>query len=763
MKTSQIFKEITRFSPYDFQLQSINELSRGYSLILMAPTGSGKTEVAIVSFIHNRNKSLPSQMIYSLPTRTLINNLSERIKNYAKIGNLITSFHHGKRKESVLFNEDIILTTIDQTVGAYVCTPLSAPISRGNILAGAVSSAFLVFDEVHTFDPTRGLQTCITLIEHSSKLGLPFAIMSATIPDPLIDKIKKITGKKIKTIKVEDESEIKSRKNRTVILHTKHLKENKKISIKEILEIYNSSKDKKLIIICNTVDRAQQIYQELIKIKKLDSRVILIHSRFLEEDRKEKEKLLQELLSKESKESVILVSTQVIEVGMDISSNTMISELAPIDSLIQRAGRCARWGGDGDFYVFDIENYGPYREKEYQQIVDKTKEELKKLDGEAFSWNLERELVNKVLSKYYKKVLDDSYRAEILGTLARAVFEGDRNKAEECVRDVYTCSISIHNYPEELCNEKNDILKLQAVNVNVWVFRSKVEKFLENDIPIWSIEESNILDDYTFKFRPMRISDTSQILPFKHYIISSEGAYYDKNVGLILGIKGSNIFTLSEKEIIENKQKEWSKKRELWIDHANKTLQELNKLIPKYNFVINKFSEAFNMDKKDLIEKIKIAAALHDIGKLNKYWQKKVKGDEKAPLAHSGKADITRIGIPHATVSAAALTNLFIEWGRVGECLLRAIAHHHSPRSQEYKAYKFINSWEKVIEELKLNIDIKKISPKKNINDKLEFGGMFYLDYEADIIPYRFYSFISKIVRLSDWMATGGENGILYS
>lgn len=175
-----------------------NLLSKGKSLILMAPTGSGKSEVAIISFLLNKNETLPSQMIYSLPTRTLIENLSKRIQRYASFKNLSTAFHHGKRVESEFFEEDIILTTIDQTVGAYVCTPLSVPVKRGNILAGGASSAFLVFDEIHTFDPNRGLQTAITLVEHSSRLGLPFAIMSATLPDVLINQTS--VGLKVESI-----------------------------------------------------------------------------------------------------------------------------------------------------------------------------------------------------------------------------------------------------------------------------------------------------------------------------------------------------------------------------------------------------------------------------------------------------------------------------------------------------------------------------------------------------------------------------------
>lgn len=764
MVLKESFNKITGFNPYDFQMESMEIVSKGNSLILMAPTGSGKSEVAMIPFILNKNETLPSQMIYSLPTRTLIDNLSKRAEIYAKSKKLTTAFHHGKRKESELFNEDIILTTIDQTAGAYVCIPLSAPIRRGNILAGAISSAFLVFDEIHTFDPNRGLQTAITLIEHSHILELPFAVMSATLPDELIYKIQSKTGRHTKVVKVENEDEIKSRKERNVILHTKHLIKNRKISINGILEIYNYSKDKKLIVICNTVDKAQEIYQELLRIKNLDAHLFLIHSRFLNDDRKEKEDLLQKLFSRKSKKHVILISTQVIEVGMDISSNTMISELAPIDSLIQRAGRCARWGGSGNFYIFDIEDYGPYREKEYQQIVNKTKEELKKLNNETLSWNLERELVNKILSNYYKKILDDSKGAENLGMLARAVFEGNKNRAEEIVREAYTCGVSIHDDPRGLCNENNDIFKLQKVNLNVWVFQSKAKKLLENGINIWSIEESNILDDYTFRFTPLLISDAySQILPFKHYVISLEGAYYDKDVGLIIGKKGSSIFGMSKEELIENKEKEFIRKYEPWIDHANKTLQILNEyFIPQYNFAINKFSKRFGLDKKELIDQIKVAVALHDLGKLNIEWQERIGWDGKTPLAHNN-IDLKRIGT-HATVSATVLAGIFKrweDWNRTGIPLYLAVAHHHSPRSQNYKKYKLIDSWENFVKEVMIDVDISKLISQKNTDGKVEIPMHFIAD-ESQIVPYRFYSFVSKILRLSDFVATSGEKNELF-
>jgi len=124
-------------------------------------------------------------MIYSLPMRTLVDDISSRFEKYIVSNKLDkrVAGHHGKRMETPLFYSDIIVTTIDQTVGAYACTPLNLPIRHGNIPAGAVSSAFLVFDEVHTFHPLLGLQAAMILAEHSHKLELPFVFMSATMPD----------------------------------------------------------------------------------------------------------------------------------------------------------------------------------------------------------------------------------------------------------------------------------------------------------------------------------------------------------------------------------------------------------------------------------------------------------------------------------------------------------------------------------------------------------------------------------------------------
>jgi len=91
------------------------------------------------------------------------------------------------------------------------------------------------------------------------------------------------------------------------------------------------------LVILNRVDRAQNLFRELDK-SGATVPLALIHSRFRPEDRVRQMRLL------ESPEGGILVATQAIEAGLDISARLLLTELAPWSSLVQRFGRCNRDG-----------------------------------------------------------------------------------------------------------------------------------------------------------------------------------------------------------------------------------------------------------------------------------------------------------------------------------------------------------------------------------------------------------------------------------
>ncbi|MEM2145000.1 MAG: DEAD/DEAH box helicase [Candidatus Jordarchaeaceae archaeon] len=102
---------------------------------MRAPTGSGKSEAVFIPFLLHRDR-LPFHLVYSLPMRTLVEDIAERFnkevfRNFCS--GLRVAGHHGKRLEAPLFYADVIVTTIDQAVGAYACTPVRLSVRYGNI------------------------------------------------------------------------------------------------------------------------------------------------------------------------------------------------------------------------------------------------------------------------------------------------------------------------------------------------------------------------------------------------------------------------------------------------------------------------------------------------------------------------------------------------------------------------------------------------------------------------------------------------------
>src|SRR5207249_4028195 len=124
------------FPPTEHQRICAELLSKGKSLILSAPTGSGKSESIWVPFLLYRGDTLPMRMIHALPMRALANQLGRRMSqcvSKAARGDMRVAAMHGQRPESVLFYADAIFATLDQVVTSYACAPLSLNVRHGNV------------------------------------------------------------------------------------------------------------------------------------------------------------------------------------------------------------------------------------------------------------------------------------------------------------------------------------------------------------------------------------------------------------------------------------------------------------------------------------------------------------------------------------------------------------------------------------------------------------------------------------------------------
>lgn len=263
--------------PYEHQQKAWDAPTQGKSVILRAPTGSGKTEAVFLPFYCGSDSQFPSRLFYALPLSSLANQIAERLKNHAERLGKSTwriAFQHGQKPESVLFAADVVATTIDQVINSYAHTPLTLPLRHGNIPAGAVAGSFLVFDEVHLVDPEMALQAVRLICERLCLMGLPFAILSTTLQDSVLEFFGKQFGCKV----IGAQNETIERKVLMEFCDSELTAEAIEDAVKQ--------GHRKIIAVVNTAENAINLFR---RVQSLAERygycVNLLHTRFLLDDR----------------------------------------------------------------------------------------------------------------------------------------------------------------------------------------------------------------------------------------------------------------------------------------------------------------------------------------------------------------------------------------------------------------------------------------------------------------------------------------------
>ncbi len=197
---------------------------------------------------------------------------------------------------------------------------------RGLYNSPAILTASFVFDELHAYD-NRMFTAVIALIK-----ALPnahFLLMTASLPKSRKDFLLK---------HIED---IKSVQTPKKLEELPRYQFEKLATVEEAYDIAERTKNEKLKIlwICNTVKRTQAVYEELQK-KLLP--VQTYHSCFKYEDRKERHRQVIDGFEPKNDMAIIAVTTQVAEMSLDLDADILISEVAPVPSMIQRLGRLNR-------------------------------------------------------------------------------------------------------------------------------------------------------------------------------------------------------------------------------------------------------------------------------------------------------------------------------------------------------------------------------------------------------------------------------------
>ena len=309
--------------------------------MVVACTGAGKTD-----YLFRRCRG---RVFYTLPFQASINAMYHRVKSDLKASNLnldIRLLHSASKiPASHESHEDILLQRLVGS-GVKILTPyqLASIIfaTRGfESLIQDLKGCDVILDEIHTYDNVSK-SIVMKIVELLCLIGCRIHIGTATMPSALYNRIIEILGKNVVyEVSLDREELDKFDRHRLFKLG----------SWEEAFSPIDRGveENSKILLICNRVDSAQNIF-EIVKERYPDIPSMLIHSRFKRMDRQEKEASLLGLDAdgnstgefNTSSGACIVVSTQVVEVSLDISFDLMITETAPIDSLIQRFGRINR-------------------------------------------------------------------------------------------------------------------------------------------------------------------------------------------------------------------------------------------------------------------------------------------------------------------------------------------------------------------------------------------------------------------------------------
>ena len=383
MTFDEFFRCATGHECYRYQRQLAE--AEEWPDALTAPTGLGKTAAVVLGWCWRRLKmpdNTPRRLVYCLPMRTLVDQTVGNIRSWI---------------ENLGVNAPIIATDIHMLMGGFDETPwyrtpetplvvvgtqdllLSRALMRGYAMSRyrwPVDFALLhndaqwVFDEVQLMD--AGLATSTQLEGFRRRRGTASRSrslwVSATLHPNWLRTVDFRNSPSVMHALADFPRDAKSERVRTLVHAPKPINRSG-VSLagkttadlrvyaadlaREVVDLHTQGTT--TLVVVNTVARAQAVYNSLSQ-SLTPPQCTLIHSRFRSSDRQLQ---MDKLPKPRERKDLVVVATQAIEAGIDLSAATLVTELAPLPSLVQRFGRLNRYGelnhsGGGSVHWIDL-------------------------------------------------------------------------------------------------------------------------------------------------------------------------------------------------------------------------------------------------------------------------------------------------------------------------------------------------------------------------------------------------------------------------
>lgn len=492
-----------RFAKGFRPVQSFMIENRNNNVVAIAPTGSGKTEAALMWI--NGEKGF-----YTLPLKVSSNAIYRRIKENYEYGNVALlhsdsmngylneaeeDFEKGYQsyEQAKLFSYPLTVCTVDQLF-RFVYKALGT-----EIFAATLKYSKIVIDEIQSYSP-RVVAALIFGLSEIKRMGGKFAIITATMP-PVLQYFMKKSGlmENIDYI-YGDFSDGAAIRHRVKIVDSDF----------DIDEIAAEAEQQKVLVICNTVSKAQNVYNEIkerLEENGSNAELGLLHSRFIRAHRDILERDIMAFAADNTKTGV-WVTTQIVEASLDIDFDILHTDMCTADSLLQRMGRCNRAGrkdttnpniiiynnnsGCGNIYDKDI-----YRRS--AQIIAR-------YDGALFSESDKVQYINEVYD--VEKIKKTGYFKQIEKYIKKfkelAPSEYDAKEAEEAFRAIQSITVmpdSIYNANREVIEKIGELLDTPYVDKAVRkVLKAYIRDMTFSLSPKYLTVPQNIIDRDTINY-----------------------------------------------------------------------------------------------------------------------------------------------------------------------------------------------------------------------------------------------------------------------
>lgn len=790
----EFFHILTRSPfPYHYQEALFRELRGQNNIVLRAPTGSGKTWAVVAPFLYDWFTSPPQKrwadrMIYALPLRSLASDLyvtvEKGLERIAKADGATVAppriaLQMGGQQDDPYFEADLIFTTIDQLLSGYILNPVSIGERAANIPAGALPGSIIVIDEIHLLEPARSLAT---LLEMTQRLhGLTQTVlMSATIPNAVGSFLAQTSNSIWMALGDDEVRALPSHCSRQRSLQwVDH-----PLSAEDVLREHSAGG--RTAIVVNSVGRAQRLYRDLrdrLSTQSDPPTPILLHSRFYPEDRKRHEEMLRLRMGPEATEAnVILISTQVVEAGLDFSADSLLTELAPMNSLIQRAGRVARYPGrnTGRIFVFALETtdagtlrLGPYHDQ--AKLVAATQEVLTREQGDV-GLDYPREIA--WLNAVHEKGDLTALQAVHLGVRAAqvsAAMNGDEPSARaRLIRDTDAVALVITSEPEELTFTRFHVPPFLSVpRTSLWPLESSLRTMHQ---PVWVMKSARQNDDTdserdgTFSWARCETVKEAGWLAAVH----PDFAAYSPDIGLELGL-ASDGRVVPASIHTDRLSVRYGYHREDWSEHARTVAEIAGQLLADQPVLQERMHRAY--PHVDLTEILRITALLHDAGKLSAQWQHEAKQWEfiRTGIAASGALAHTtfnpetdarhpqRPRFPPHAMEGAYTVHPWV-YGKFSDeeqaqIVLTAIARHHAPFAKQLRDFRLTAE---AVRELSILLgEVPELAdPPEPLTRNEFYFCMMDPTHGTTATLWPVYLAVVRLLRLADQKATARHNAV---